>query len=380
MPERRLHIMHVLTSFEKGGLENGVVNVINRSDPTKFRHSVCCLQRSGASAKQIRRPDVVIHALHKRAGLDWGIFRRLYRVFRTQHVDIVHTRNWGALDAILPARLAGVPVIIHGEHGRDASDPDGRRALRRVVRRLLAPWIDHFVAVSQDLCDWLRSDVGIPSRKLLCLYNGVDLDRFHPRPASGGEPLVVGTVARLDPIKHQTILIRAVKTLREQGVDVKLLIVGDGPSRAQLESLVDELDLTESVDLVGEQQHSAPWYHHMDIFVLPSLREGLSNTILEAMASGLPVVATNVGGNPELVKHEETGLLIPVDDLEALVHAIRRYHDDPRLRAVHGEQGAGRARRRFGLDHMIAGYERLYLDQARQHSLLSRSSSLRNKA
>ena len=360
-----IHIMHVVTSFDKGGLENGVVNLINRMDSQRFRHSLCCIQNSGTFIGHLKRNDVNVFELNKTPGLDFQLFGKLFHLFKANPVDIVHTRNWGTIDAILPAKLAGVPIVVHGEHGRDMTDPDGSRIIRRRTRRLLGWFVDQFVAVSRDLGSWLVKSVGIPEGKVVVVSNGVDVQRFslgnrgnhlHQQEAV----LTIGTVGRFDPVKDQELLIKAFGELAHDGQPVRLLLVGYGPCQHNLEVLVARLQLKSRVHFAGQQSDIPTWLSRMDVFVLPSLREGLSNTILEAMASGLPVIATRVGGNPELVIDGATGFLIPTGDVSALRRALATYVGDPALLLKHGLAGREVVERKFNLDRMVSDYDQLY--------------------
>jgi len=292
---------------------------------------------------------------------------RMARVFRALRPDIVHTRNWTCIDAILGARLAGVPHVIHGEHGREAADPTGANRLRRRVRRALAPLVSQFVTVSRDLNRWLVEDVRVPARKVRTIYNGVDTDRFAPGdreaarraldiPAGWG---VVGTVGRLDPVKDQAGLLRAFAVASAQRPSV-LLIVGDGPLRAELDALGRGLGLDDRLRLLGDRQDVAQILRALDCFVLPSVGEGISNAILEAMATALPVVATRVGGNVELVEDGETGLLVEVGQPEGLVRALECYLGDSGIARKHGAAARVRVEREFGLARMLTGYGDLY--------------------
>lgn len=296
----------------------------------------------------------------------WNAFR-MARIFRRLRPDIVHTRNWTCIDAILGARLAGVPHVIHGEHGREAVDPTGANHLRRRVRRLLAPLVSQFVTVSRDLARWLVEDVGVPARKVRTIYNGVDTVRFKPGDreaarAALGIPSgwgVVGTVGRLDPVKDQAGLIRAFAALAPRR-PCMLVIVGDGPLRSELEDLRRQLGLEDRVRILGDRQDIPQILQALDCFVLPSIGEGISNAVLEAMATALPVVATRVGGNVELVEHDATGLLIEVRQPAALVRALDCYLGDPAIARKHGTAARERAEREFGLTRMLTGYEDLY--------------------
>jgi len=281
---------------------------------------------------------------------------------------IVHSRNWAAFDAVPAARLARVPVVVHGEHGREVGDPHGRNRRRNRVRRVLAPLITRFVTVSRDLERWLVEDVRIPARKVLTIHNGVQLDRFGRSSAPEArrelglpaEALIVGTVGRLDPVKDQAGLLRSFAALLPAHPDAFLVLAGDGPCRADLARLIGELGVGRRVQLLGDRPDVPLVLSAMDLFVLPSIAEGMSNTVLEAMATGLAVVATRVGGNPELVEDGVTGRLVEPQDPGRLTEAIAGYLEDSHVRAVHGKAARQRATEHFGLERMCLTYTDLY--------------------
>jgi sugar transferase (PEP-CTERM/EpsH1 system associated) len=367
-----VRILHVINTLRVGGLENGVVNLINHSDPDRFRHEICCLTVSGPLADRIRDPAVTVHELRKGPGQDWSVYGRLRAVLRRIRPDIVHTRNWSTLDLVAAARWAGVPAVVHGEHGWNADDVRGTRRKGVLLRRLLAPFTDRWVAVSEDIHRWLVTAIGLPERKIITIRNGVDTKRFRPGSgapplagAGGARPVVIGTVGRLDPIKAQRDLMAAASALLRGGRTVRLVIVGDGPMRAALEADRDRLGLAADLEMEGEIARPEDAYARFDVFALPSLNEGISNTILEAMASGLPVVATGVGGNPELVQHGATGTLVPPSDVDALAAALGRYVDDEGLRRRHGAAARRRAEEEFSIERMTRRYEAMYVELRR---------------
>jgi sugar transferase (PEP-CTERM/EpsH1 system associated) len=360
------HIIHVLHSLDVGGTENGTVNLVNalRGD---FRHTVVAMTVTGRLAARLPG-NVSTYALGKRPGSDWNALVRLARLLRRLRPDIVHSRNWAGLDAVLAARFARRPVVIHGEHGREASDPRGRNRRRNRIRRLMAPLVTRFVAVSHELGDWLTATVGIDAAKVTVIHNGVDLERFDEgdrhaaRRALGlsEAQTAIGTVGRLDPVKDQLGLLDAFARLAAVSADAVLVIAGDGPCRAALERRRSEPDLSGRVLLLGDRPDVPVLLRALDVFALPSIAEGISNTILEAMASGLPVVATATGGNPEVVEAGVTGLLVPVGDRSALAAALGRYVADRHLAAVHGKAGRQRAVEHFSVTRMAERYGDAY--------------------
>ncbi len=361
-------IAHAMHSLAVGGLENGVVNLVNATTGA-FRHVIVCMTGEGPMRDRLR-PGVEVYAIGKRPGHDLPAFVRLVRTLRRLRPALMHSRNWAAFDAIPAARLAGVPFVVHGEHGREAADPLGRSRRRNGARRTLAPLVSRFVTVSDDLRDWLVDFVGIPSHKVVTIRNGVDLSRFghlerHParlRLGLATDAVVIGTVGRLDPVKDQAALVRAFAAVASNHPGAYLVLAGDGPCRGALGQLVEELGVAPRVRLLGDRTDVPAVLAAMDVFVLPSIAEGISNTILEAMASGLPVIATRVGGSPELIEDGVVGTLVPPQDPAALAAALAVYLDDSEMRAVRGKAARTRAAERFGLDRMCDAYAELYRD------------------
>ena len=365
-------IVHVVHGFSVGGLENGLVNLVNRMPANRWRHAIVSLtQVSGRFAERVERQDVRFIELGKRPGHLAGDYPRLYRLFRHLRPAVVHTRNLAALEAAVPAWAAGVPVRIHGEHGWNAQDPAGERRRYQYVRRLYRPFVHRYVALSRDLQIYLQGRVGIPAARISQLYNGVDTERFRPvaqrRPIAGcpfgAGDWVLGWVGRMDPVKDLPGLLegfaRAVQ-LAPAASRMKLALIGDGPMRAQIEPLLERQPLRGRVWLAGERADVAEIMQGFDCFVLSSRGEGISNTILEAMATRLPIVATRVGGNSELLESGMTGVLVPPADSPALAGALLGYFFDPASARRHAKTARRVAETRFSLGRMVSDYCNLY--------------------
>ncbi|MDO8932216.1 MAG: TIGR03088 family PEP-CTERM/XrtA system glycosyltransferase [Rhodocyclaceae bacterium] len=366
-------VVHVVFRFDVGGLENGVVNLINHMPAEAYRHAIIALTEVTDFRQRIARDDVQFISLHKPPGHLFALYPRLYRLFRELKPAIVHSRNLAALEVTVPAWLAGVPVRIHGEHGRDVGDLDGANKKYQWVRRLFNPFVSHFVALSRDLENYLTDRVGIPARKVTQIYNGVDASRFHPAeampaindcPFNRPEHWLVGTVGRMQTVKDQTLLarafIRALELKPELKMRLRLVMVGDGPLRAEAQQLLAAAGVAELAWLPGERHDVPDILRGLDCFILPSLAEGISNTILEAMATELPVIATQVGGNPELVSERHTGKLVPAGDPEAMALAIINYATHPEQARAAGRAGKAVVEDRFSLDAMVGAYRGLY--------------------
>ena len=379
-PDCRPCIAHVVYRFDVGGLENGVVNLVNHLPADAYRHAIVALTEVTDFRSRIGRGDVQYFSLHKKPGHGVRLYPRLFRLFRELAPSIVHTRNLAALEATVPAWLAGVPVRVHGEHGRDVGDLDGSNRKYRRVRRLYRPFVSHYVALSRDLAAYLRGPIGIAPERIAQIYNGVDIMRFAPAPhvraPIAGCPFVgpdvwlVGTVGRMQEVKDQVTLAEAfVRAVQRHplGSRLRLVMVGDGPLRSRVDGVLGAAGLREAAWLPGERSDVPDILRGLDCFVLPSLAEGVSNTILEAMATGLPVVATHVGGNSELVDDGLTGRLIPPADGEAMATAILAYLDDQATARQHARAARQTAVQRFSLDRMIKDYLSLYDGLLRRH-------------
>jgi sugar transferase (PEP-CTERM/EpsH1 system associated) len=369
-PVEPVRILHVLDSLSLGGTELVSATLIERTEG-RFQHAVCSLSGSGPPANCVANLTAPTTFLGKRRGHDWGLALRFARLCRTLRPHLVHARNWGTMDAVIGARLARVPAVIHSEHGRDLNDLDGSHRARLAVRRLLAPFIDLHVAVSADLQRWLVEHVHVRPEKVRVVPNGVDAARFKPllerdslRRQHGYRPtdLVFGAVGRLTPVKDHRTLLEAFHLLSRHHPHFRLIVVGDGPERPVLEAHVRHRGLGEHVRFVGHRDDVAPWLGMMDVFVHPSLMEGMCNAVLEAMAVALPVVATAVGGTPEIIEHGVTGLLVPPATPTALSEAMTSYCANAQVRGVHGAAGRERVATQFTILKMITGYTDVYRD------------------
>lgn len=363
LPNTPIRICHVVLSLRPGGLENGVVNVINGLSRAEFLSSVCCLQTKGEFAQRIRDERCEVLEFGLQPGTDIGLPWRLARSLRKLQADIVHTRNAEAFYyGAAAARLAGVPVI-HSEHGRVFPEKWHRAWVQRVMLRGVAAAF----AVSRQLADDMVTQIGVPPGTFRVLYNGVDTGKFgvrrRPEPGkSMGQSrpeVTIGSVGRLVKVKNYGFLLRVLARLPAE-LRWRLLLVGEGPERSSLEQAIRELGLADRVQLLGHREDVPELLSQFDIFVLPSVSEGMSNTLLEAMAAGVAVVASDVGGNREIVEPGRSGLLFPSDTLESAVQAIATLVADSDLRAQLAAAGIERAENTFGMRAMLDAYEELY--------------------
>ena len=356
-------IVHVIYSFGIGGLEKGVSTLINHG-ASNIEHAIISLCGNRESERFLKK-DTKIYCLDKQQGNSMGFIWALFRLIRRINPDVVHTRNWSGMDAILAAKLAGVNTIIHGEHGWDMFDPMGTNRKRRRIRKLSSLMVTGYACVSKQLALWLQNEVGI-KKPVTQIYNGVDTLGFRPagwqeknelRRQFGLSPedFIVGIVARLDAIKNHSTLFQAFKIVTRLHPLAKLVVVGDGPEMDRLKS-----ETPDNTIFLGYRSDTALLMRSFDLFVLPSFNEGISNTILEAMATGLPVMASNAGGNPELIQDGVNGFLVDPENFVQMAEKIMVYIQSPDIRAQHGSQGRKLALEKFSIAAMVRRYEEVY--------------------
>jgi len=367
-------VLHVIHQLAIGGMENGLVNLINRMPASHFRHIIACVEDYSDFRNRLARPDVDVIALRRSLTGVWGLRKQLFKLCRDLRPTIVHSRNMSGLDAIIPAFLAGVPFRIHGEHGWDVSDVHGPKWKPALLRRLHSPFVDRYAPVSNHIKRYLADEVGIAESRITQICNGVDTDRFTPptnrthlalpENFAGPDTVVIGTVGRIQKIKSQETLVRAFALLREIEPTIaertRLAIIGNGPLFEDLRMLAQALGIAPYTWFPGAVTNVPEIMQSLDVFVLPSLLEGVSNTILEAMAAGLPVIATEVGGNVELVQEGRTGYFFQPGDTERLSKLLIQYVANPILRCEHASSARKSAVENFGLNSMVQKYAATY--------------------
>jgi L-malate glycosyltransferase len=361
----RTRVMHVLNTLQTGGAEYLVLNVAKSYDQRRFEMMVCSMGGDGEIGDELRALGIPVFVLERRQGLDPLLMPRLLRLIRRQRVKVVHTHNvapW--LYAGIAGRLGGARVC-HTEHSNLFPQ---QRALRR-AERLLGKISKAVICDGEDVRRQLIEEQRLSPRNVVTIYNGVDtalyarlVDRAAGRRALGlaDDTPVVATVARLEPVKDQGMLLRAFERVGGELPEARLVLVGDGSVRGDLEEQARRPGLAGRVIFLGRRADVAALLPLFDVFVLSSTSEGLPLTVLEAMAAGLPCVSTSVGAVPEAVVEGQTGLLVPTGDSDRMAAALIRLLRDPGLRRQLGGAGQRRARAEFDLKSMTRRYEDLY--------------------
>jgi sugar transferase (PEP-CTERM/EpsH1 system associated) len=359
------HIAHIVYSLQIGGLEELVLNLVRKMDRSRYQLSVIVLREDGPLSLEMEKLGITVHRLHGREGFSVQLIRQLAALLRQHNVDAVHTHDLGPFIYGGLASLRNLNRnVFHTEHSYLSQN--SRRLM--MFERALGYYCRVIIADSRDVAAMLIERQKIPSRKVVTILNGIDLDRFRNldtalvRRTLGIQPntFVIGTVGRLVPVKNQALLIKAfARFAAEQPAE--LVIVGDGQERQALESLAAELGVASRVHFTGARRDIPSMLASLDLFVLPSLSEGLSLTLLEAMAAARPVIATHVGGNPEVISDGKNGLLVPSDHVEKLTEAICRMNGaNMAWRDTLASTGRRTVEDQFSLDSMVRAYVQLY--------------------
>lgn len=366
-------VVHLVESLASANLESGLLNLISHLPAERYRHAIVCLRDQGDYEAGLREQGIDILNLHQQDG-GLGHYLRLYRILRRLKPSLIQTRNHAGLPVQLLAALAGVRLRVHAEYGRELAW-HGRASLReRALRRLLRPLVDHFIVVSSDLQRWLVDAVGAEPERVTQIANAVDSVQFHPRlgPAAAVGPpgfmhdgvFVIGSIGRMDDSGGQIQLVdaflRLIASPHQAHQRLRLLLVGDGPARAECQAMLNRAGAATRAWLPGARSDTAQLLRAMDLFVLPSLLEDRANVILEAMASGLPVVATAVGCNAELVHPGFTGILVPPLSVELLAAAVSDYCRIPEMAARHGARARSQVIARHSMPAMARDYLAVY--------------------
>ncbi|WP_134499182.1 glycosyltransferase [Microvirga pakistanensis] len=368
----------ILPSLETGGMETMTAALAEALAARGHRVGITCLEKEGELAEGLRRKGIPV-TLVPCPGTSPLVrpHPALRAHFAARAPDVVHAHNGVWAKAALAARAAGVPAVVHTAHGFSIDEP----WFGDVLRWWAGLRTDLIVAVSASLRDHLVHTARIPASRVVTVINGIDTVRFAPTRRSGilrkalgigPETPLIGCVARLDPIKNHALLLEATALLVPHIPDIHLVLVGDGPLSASLREQAETLGLGGRLLLAGTLADTAPAYRDLDVFVLPSVSEGTSISILEAMASGVPVVATAVGGTPRLLDGGACGTLVPSGDPAAMAEAIRRLLIDPAGRARMARCARERVLKEFGHAAMVRAYEQLYRQAVGQHASLIR--------
>jgi glycosyltransferase involved in cell wall biosynthesis len=356
-------VLQVVLSLHPGGTERLVLDLASRLNdvcPT----AVCCLDDEGAWASELTAAGIAVTALHRASGFRPSISCGVARAARAHRATVVHAHHYSPFVYGALARFCGSQArVVFTEHGR-LSDA-GPSLKRRQANRVLARFSDATFTVSDNVRQHLVGE-GFSPRNVGVIYNGIDVGTLPDADMRAGarrelgaaeDTCIVGTIARLDPVKDLGVLVRAIGGMHDSTV---LVVVGDGPEREALEALARQLGIAHRIRFLGYRSDARRWLAGCDVYANSSVSEGVSLTILEAMAAGLPVVATSVGGTPEVVD-DSCGLLVPSRDVDAMAAAISTLARDRPRRTRLAAAARRRVDDRFDLRRMVQAYLDVYI-------------------
>jgi len=355
-------VAHLIFRFDIGGLERVMVNCINAMQGSDYKHVVIALTQVSDFSKHLYE-GVDVYQLNKKSGKDLSSHWRLFKLLRKIRPDILHTYNLAAIEYHPIAKLAGVKGNIHAEHGREICDPEGLNRKHNLLRKLVSPFIDYFVPVSADLDGWLKSVVNIAPRKVKLIRNGINTQAFNLTKVTANAVRFIH-IARFNPVKDQANLLNALSILVKKHSlkpsEVNLTMVGDGELMVTLKALTSELSLDEYVQFTGSRNDIAELLAAADVFVLSSIAEGIPMTVLEAMSSGLAIIATRIGGLPEIVEDGRSGYLVEKQNSTVLADAMQNYLTDKNKIIEHGRNGKFLIEQKFEESAVVQSYLTIY--------------------
>jgi len=366
----RARILHLITRLPIGGAERLLVDVVRRLDPARFDSVVCCIQDKGALAAELEGAGFTVQNLNRMQSkrFDWRAVRDLARLIRSERIALVHSHLYHAnLYGRIAAWLAGVPAVatVHNVYTRS-------KLHRRLLNRFLSRKSVRVIAVSGEVRDDLVGRDGIDPRRVATIHNGIDLgrvesaltrDQARARLGIPESAIAIGCIGRLEEQKGHRFLLEACHLLREnEPLKLHVSLAGDGRLRSELESRAAALGLAPQVSFLGARSDVADILRALDICVMPSLWEGLSIAMLEAMAAGLPLVISDVSGVAQAFGEEDCGIRVPPRDVAALARAIQDLARSPERRRKLGEAGRRRVRAEFDIEAMIRRLAAVYED------------------
>ena len=351
-----------------GGAERVISNLIEHTNHNCYLLSILCLEKNiGPFGEDLKTKGYNVKKLDRNPGFDWTMILKIRSLIEAENIDILHCHQYTPYAYGVLAALMTHCKVVFTEHGRFYPD------VRKIKRTLINPWLikitNEVTAISEATRIALHKYENFPLNRIKVIYNGipksfgVDVTNNRNLEDEVGlrqNDIILGTVSRLDPIKNHSMIINALKLILEKHCNIRLLIVGDGPERSKLEKMVDSFGLGSKVIFTGYRRDTQRFYKLMDIFLLTSFSEGTAMTLLEAMATGLPCIATGVGGNPEIVLDGDTGFIVPSNDYEALAVKISVLLENPELRVKMGKAGRGRFEKHFTACQMAVQYEAIY--------------------
>lgn len=352
----KIKIIYIITSLNFGGAEKLLLDLVKNLSKERYEVGVATVVANGPLVSEFKKEGVAVKIFEKRSKIGIGVIWQIYKYLKQERPRIVHTHlfggdTWGRVAAI----LAHVPIIISTEHNTNLDEGN----LKRLVKKFLSFFTKKIIAVSQAVKNYSVAVDHINEKKMIVISNGIDINKFAAIPEKKySSPPVIGIVGRLEKQKGHEFLFKALNLIKD--IPWMLWIVGEGSLKTRLKKLVKDLNLQERIIFLGTKSNIVEILSQIDIFVLPSLWEGLGLAVLEAAAAGKPIVASRVGGIPEIIEEKKNGLLVRPKDVQDLSRALRWMltHEDEAAKM--GQRARKIVKEKFDIKEMVEAYEKLY--------------------
>jgi sugar transferase (PEP-CTERM/EpsH1 system associated) len=370
-----MRVIHVVSKvYPYAGMERKVIQLLNSMDRNHFKPFLLSLDGVCGVPRDYLSKDIDLLALHKKRGIQWFLVFKIAKILKSKKIHIIHSHNWAALfHSVVAAKIAKVPVIIHGEHGRDTKELD-KTFKRYIIRKILYSLVDQIVVVAKDLKNIVISEFHYNGLKVKLIRNGVDIKCFKQKLdltkvknklGLSRDDYIIATVAKLRPVKDIPTLINSFKLIHDKNPRVRLLIIGSYGENTdtlqnEIRELIEKLEVGPYVKFLGEVENIPELLSVVDIYMNTSLSEGMSNTILEAMASGVPVVASRVGGNSELILDGQTGFLADMQNPVDFARKVLKILNAPQLKIKMSENSRSIIQKYYPLERAFQKYQNLY--------------------
>ena len=371
---KKLNILHLTYDMGIGGTEQVIRNLVENTDLERFTPSIICLDNTvGPLGIKLQEQGFSVFALKRKPGLDFELIKAIRNHIKTNQIDILHCHQYTPYSyGVLASLLTGVKIIFT-EHGRFY--PDTFKWKRMLINPILSLCTDAIISISAATKEALVKFEFLPRKKIDIIYNGVadfsqqqiSVKELRQDLDISNEELVLGTISRLDPIKNQILMLDAFKEILKKHKNIKLLMIGDGPLRQELESHAKTIGVDNRTIFTGFQVDPQRYLKLMDIFLLPSLSEGTSMTLLEAMSFSKPCVVTDAGGNPEIILDEFNGFVTPNRNMQAFASGVLKLLNSDALREKMGKNARERYENSFSVEHMTSTYQDLYTKVQAKH-------------
>lgn len=362
-------IGYIVSSLNYGGVEKFVIDLANNIDTQYYKPVIISLTEAAPLAAQLKN-HIKIYYLDKKAGNDFSIPKKIKTIVAKEQIKILHSNNWSTFVEAVAAKLICKIPLVHTQHGMEKNDVESsvKRIIRNKIRLFSAYCTDNVVVVSDATKQFVNKEWGFPERKINHIYNGVDTEKYSSNELTRNkirlkhgineQDIVIGSVGRLMPVKNYPNLLKAFAKITNK--NSKLILVGEGPDLNNLKMLGTQLKIADRTRFLGARPDIDKMLNIMDIFVLPSFSEGVSLSLLEAMAVSLPCVATAVGGNVEVVEHNKNGLLVQSDDFLSLANTLNKLIENYKLRKTIGQSALNRVNQLFSFSSMLHQYQSIY--------------------